>query len=55
MNTCKQLEIVTKETLEIKSDELAIKRTMNILEKYGNMYRYIDRVLPHMQKEQDKY
>ena len=48
-------EIVTKEILEIKSDELAIKRAMNILEKYGNTYRYIDRVVLRMQKKQDKY
>ena len=50
-----QPEIVTKEILEIKSDELAIKRTMSILEKYGNTPRYVDRTLLHMQEVQDKY
>ena len=50
-----QPEIVTKEKLEIKSDELAIKRAINMLEKYGRIHGYIDKELLHMQREQDKY
>ena len=50
-----QPEIVTKETLEIKSDELAIKRAMNMLEKYGSPHRYLDKKLRQMQKIQDEY
>ena len=50
-----QPEIVTKETLEIKSDELAIKRAISILEKYARLHTNIDKELLHLQKEQDKY
>ena len=47
-----QPEILTKEVLEIKSDELAIKRAINIIEKYGSLHGYIDKELQHMQKIQ---
>ena len=49
-----QPEIVTKEVLEIKSDELAIKRAINIIEKYGSLHGYIDKDLQNMQKIQNE-